>query len=83
MEITNMVSTTTAFGLCRCKCGIYALVGDPSTVPPTQISCNMVFSKSKNEHDAATFCTIHQYAGLLGQMTGTQPSNVPSIILFL
>ena len=47
MEITNMVSTTTAFGLCRCKCGIYALVGDPSTVPPTQISCNMVFSKSK------------------------------------
>ena len=27
-KITNTVSTTTVFGLCTCKCGIFALVGD-------------------------------------------------------
>merc|ERR1712008_300778 len=27
-KITNTVSTTTVFGLCMCKCGIFALVGD-------------------------------------------------------
>ena len=28
-KITNTVSTTTVFGLCTCKWGIFALVGDP------------------------------------------------------
>ena len=28
-KITNMVPTTMAFGLCTCKWGIFALVGDP------------------------------------------------------
>ena len=28
-KITNTVSTTTVFGLCRCKWGIFAVVGDP------------------------------------------------------
>ena len=28
-KITNTVSTTTVFGLCMCKWGIFSLVGDP------------------------------------------------------
>ena len=36
--------------------GILALVGDHSTVPLTQISCNTVFSKSQNARKAGTLC---------------------------
>ena len=36
--------------------GILALVGDHSTVPLTQVSCNTVFSKSQNACKAGTLC---------------------------
>ena len=57
-KITNTVSTTTFFGLCTCKGGILALVGDHSTVPLTWISCNTVFSKSQNARKAGTLCKL-------------------------
>ena len=37
---------------------ILALVGDHSTVPLKQISCNMIFSKSQNERKAGTLCIV-------------------------
>ena len=57
-KITNTVSTTTVFGLCTCKWGIFAVVGDFSTL--TQISYSMVFSKSQNAHMARTLSTLFQ-----------------------
>ena len=36
--------------------GGLAVVGDCSTVPLTQISCNTVFSKSQNARKAETLC---------------------------
>ena len=54
---TNTVSTTTVFGLCTCKWGIFALVEyPPPTVPLTRISCNRVFSKSQNARKVGTLC---------------------------
>ena len=55
-KITTMVSTNTVFGLCTCKWGILALVGDHITVPLTRVSCNTVFSKSQNPRKAGTLC---------------------------
>ena len=39
--------------------GELALVGDHSTVPLTQISCNTVFSKSQNARKAGTLCNTN------------------------
>ena len=36
--------------------GDLAVVGDCSTVPLTQISCNTVFSKSQNARKVGTLC---------------------------
>ena len=57
-KITNTVSTSTFFGLCTCKWGKLALVGDHSTVPLTRVSCNTVFSKSQKTRKAGTLCTL-------------------------
>ena len=46
-KITNTVSTTTVFGLCR-QVGDFGVSRGISTVPLAQISCNTVFSKSQN-----------------------------------
>ena len=40
--------------------GILALVGDHSTVPLTQISCNTIFSKSQNERKVGTLCIVQR-----------------------
>ena len=55
-KITNRVSTTTVFGLCMCKWGIFALVGDSTAVPLTRISCNTVSSKSQYACKVGTLC---------------------------
>ena len=53
---TTVNPTTAIFSLCTCKWGIFAVVGDCSTVPLTQISCNTVFSKSQKAPKARTLC---------------------------
>ena len=45
---TTEVPTTTIFGLCTRKWGIFGLVGDPPTVLLTWILFNKVFFKSQN-----------------------------------
>ena len=47
MKITIMVSTTTAFGSCRCKWGIFMLVGDPPQSHKHEFHVTCFFPNSK------------------------------------
>ena len=46
-KITNTVSTTTVFGLCTCKWGIFALVGDPLQSHSRDFCIRRFFSSPK------------------------------------
>ena len=50
--------TTAIFGLFTWTWEIFALIGDPLSVPLTRIMCNTVFSKSQILRMAGILCTV-------------------------